>query len=767
MANVKGSILGNAVLRREDPTLLTGEDKYFDDIEVENLGHVYFVRSTIAHAEIISIDTSEAKEIDGVLGVWTADDLELEPFLSFPMFPPHFARPPLAKGKVRLVGDIIAVVVADSFSVAADAASNIWMDFNPLASVTDPEEALQDGAPVLFAENGSNQCFETSIGLEDGNPNEGADHVTKIRMVSQRLAGVPIESNGIVAIPESNETMTIWIPSQNPISVRPVLASELGLDESKLRVAAPAVGGGFGPKSGTYVEYIITAKLALLLQRPLKWTELRSENMLSLGQGRGMTMYGEMGLDFEGKIVGLDAKVIADAGAYPAIGGFLAFFTQTMIQGVYDIPKIRFHAVSAATNTTQVLAYRGAGRPEATQLLERLIDQAADELGIDPAAIRMKNFIPKEAFPLTTLGGANYDSGDYALALNKALEEAGYDSLLQEQERRRISNETKQLGIGISTYVEVTAPTGLHIEYGAVEINHDGTVTARVGTSAHGQGHITAFSMIISDLLGINMDNITILQSDTDKVPRGQGTMGSRSLQTAGSAVHVASETVLEKAKELASHLLEANADDIVTGEGGLHVVGVPSNSLSWGELVQASNDDDKRPDGMEPGLAHELDFDGTDSTYPFGAHIAVVEVDTETGAVELIRHIAVDDCGRILNPMLVTGQQHGGIAQGAAQALFEGIFYDEEGNPITGNLMDYAIPSAAELPSFETYNTETATPRNPLGAKGIGESGTIGSTPAIQNAVIDAVSHLGVMHIDMPLTSVNIWNAICKSQSS
>ena len=767
MANVKGSILGNAVLRREDPTLLTGEDKYFDDIEVENLGHVYFVRSTIAHAEIISIDTSEAKEIDGVVGVWTADDLELEPFLSFPMFPPHFARPPLAKGKVRLVGDIIAVVVADSFSVAADAASNIWMDFNPLASVTDPEEALQDGAPVLFAENGSNQCFETSIGLEDGNPNEGADHVTKIRMVSQRLAGVPIESNGIVAIPESNETMTIWIPSQNPISVRPVLASELGLDESKLRVAAPAVGGGFGPKSGTYVEYIITAKLALLLQRPLKWTELRSENMLSLGQGRGMTMYGEMGLDFEGKIVGLDAKVIADAGAYPAIGGFLAFFTQTMIQGVYDIPKIRFHAVSAATNTTQVLAYRGAGRPEATQLLERLIDQAADELGIDPAAIRMKNFIPKEAFPLTTLGGANYDSGDYALALNKALEEAGYDSLLQEQERRRISNEAKQLGIGISTYVEVTAPTGLHIEYGAVEINHDGTVTARVGTSAHGQGHITAFSMIISDLLGINMDNITILQSDTDKVPRGQGTMGSRSLQTAGSAVHVASETVLEKAKELASHLLEANADDIVTGEGGLHVVGVPSNSLSWGELVQASNDDDKRPDGMEPGLAHELDFDGTDSTYPFGAHIAVVEVDTETGAVELIRHIAVDDCGRILNPMLVTGQQHGGIAQGAAQALFEGIFYDEEGNPITGNLMDYAIPSAAELPSFETYNTETATPRNPLGAKGIGESGTIGSTPAIQNAVIDAVSHLGVMHIDMPLTSVNIWNAICKSQSS
>ena len=323
----------------------------------------------------------------------------------------------------------------------------------------------------------------------------------------------------------------------------------------------------------------------------------------------------------------------------------------------------------------------------------------------------------------------------------------------------------KQLGVGISAYVEVTAPAGLHSEYGAVEIHDDGTVTARVGTSAHGQGHITAFSMIISDLLGIDMEKITILQSDTDEIPRGQGTMGSRSLQTAGSAVHVASETVLDKAKELASHLLEANTDDIIIGEGGLHVVGVPSNSLSWGELVQASNDDGKRPAGMEPGLAHELDFDGTDSTFPFGAHVAVVEVDTETGAVELLRHIAVDDCGRILNPMLVTGQQHGGIAQGAAQALFEGVFYDEEGNPITGNLMDYAIPSAAELPSFETHNTETASPRNPLGAKGIGESGTIGSTPAIQNAVVDAVAHMGVKHIDMPLTSVNVWNAICESQ--
>ncbi|MCH1512733.1 MAG: xanthine dehydrogenase family protein molybdopterin-binding subunit [Acidimicrobiales bacterium] len=764
MTAVQGSILGNAVLRREDPTLLTGEDEYFDDMEIDGLGFVYFARSPVAHATINSIDTSDAKTIAGVVGVWTADDLELPPLLGFAMFPPLFARPLLAQGKVRLVGDIIAVVVADSLSAAADAASAIWMDFDPLPAVTDPEVALEDDAPVLFEENGSNLCFETGIGLEDGDPNEGADHIAKVRIVSQRLAGVPIESNGIIVVPDADDHLTVWIPSQNPMSVREALAAELGLEPGNLRVVAPMVGGGFGPKSGVYVEHILTAQLARKLGRPLKWTELRSENMLSLLHGRAMTMYGEMGFSNDGTIVGFNASVIADAGAYPAIGGFLTFFTQTMIQGVYKIPKVRFHARSAATNTTPTGAYRGAGRPEATQLLERLMDVAADELGLDPVEIRNKNFLDPEDFPLTTHGGANYDSGDYALALEKAHTEADYVNLLEEQKQRRASDTSKQLGIGVSAYVEVTAPAGLHIEYGAVEINDDGSVTAKVGTSAHGQGHITAFSMIISEMLGIEMDKIVILQSDSDQIPRGQGTMGSRSLQTAGSAIHVASETVLDKAKKLAAHLLEASTEDITVGGGGLHVAGVPANALSWAELVSAANDDSQRPEAMDSGLAHELDFDGTDSTFPFGAHIAVVEVDTETGGVELIRHVAVDDCGRILNPLLVTGQQHGGIAQGAAQALYEGVFYDSDGNPLTGNLMDYAIPSAAELPYFETFNTETPSPRNPLGAKGIGESGTIGSTPAIQNAVIDAVSHLGVKHIDMPLTAERVWSAIRSS---
>ena len=582
-----------------------------------------------------------------------------------------------------------------------------------------------------------------------------------VRVVSQRLAGVPMEPNGCVAIPNGDH-LTIWLPSQNPVAVRDAIVGQLGLDPANVRVAAPTVvGGGFGPKAGPYVEFLITTKLAQVLNRPVKWTEERSENMVSLVHGRAMVLTAKLGLSNDGTIVGLDATAVCDAGAYPGIGGFLTVFTQTMIQGVYQIPKIRFMARTAITNTTTTGAYRGAGRPEATQILERVMDVAADELGMDPAELRRKNFLQPGAFPLTTLGGANYDSGEYEKALDAVLEAADYQALLAEQAERRASGDTKQIGIGVSSYVEVTAPAGLHIEYGAVEINEDGTVTAKVGTSAHGQGHITAFSMIVSDMLGVPMDAVNLVQSDTDEIPRGAGTMGSRSLQTAGSAVHIASETVLAKAKTLAAHLLEAAEDDIVKGDNGLQVAGVPTSAVSWADLAAAANDDSKRPEGMEPGLAHELDFDGTDSTFPFGSHISVVEVDTETGRVEMKRHVAVDDCGKILNPMLVMGQQHGGIAQGAAQALYEVVRYDDDGNPITSNLMDYAIPSAAELSFFETSNTETPSPRNPLGAKGIGESGTIGSTPAIHNAVVDAVSHLGVRHIDMPLSAETVWTAI------
>jgi carbon-monoxide dehydrogenase large subunit len=414
------------------------------------------------------------------------------------------------------------------------------------------------------------------------------------------------------------------------------------------------------------------------------------------------------------------------------------------------------------TNNTTIGAYRGAGRPEATQLIERVIDVAADQLGMDPAEIRRANFIPPDKFPLTTLTGANYDSGEYEKALDAVLTASGYTELRAEQAKRRTDHDVKQLGIGVSTYVEVTAPVGLHIEFGAVEIDDDGAATVYAGTSAHGQGHHTAFAMLASEVLGIPMNKITLVNSDTDRVPHGAGTMGSRSLQTAGSAIHVASNEVLARARQVASHILEASADDIVAGDGGLHVAGVPATLVSWGDLAVASRDASKLPDSLEPApLRHELDFDGTDSTYPFGAHVSVVEVDTETGQVTMLRHIAVDDCGRILNPLLVAGQQHGGIAQGAAQALYEWMQYDNDGNPLTATLVDYSIPSAAELSNFEVSNTQTDSPRNPLGAKGIGESGTIGSTPAIHNAVIDALSHLGITHIDMPCTSERVWRAI------
>jgi carbon-monoxide dehydrogenase large subunit len=652
------------------------------------------------------------------------------------------------------------VVVADTLAHAMDAAQAVVVDGDPLPAGTDPQAALAGGAPILFEDHGSNGVFETAIGA-DQDPLEGAAHVVECRTVSQRLAGVPMEPNGCVAVPGDDGRLTVWMSSQNPVAVREGLAGQLGMEPSQLRVVAPAVGGGFGPKAGLYTEHIIVSALARALGRPVKWTETRSENMVSMVHGRGMVMNTKLGLDADGKFVGLDVDVVADAGAYPAIGAFLPFFTQLMSQGVYSIPKIRYHAVSATTNTTTTGAYRGAGRPEATQMLERVIDVAAHELDIDPAELRRRNFLAPSAFPMTSLGGANYDSAEHEQALDAALSASGYAELRAEQKARRERGDVKQLGIGVSSYVEVTAPAGLHVEYGKVEVGPDGKVIARVGTSAHGQGHVTAFSMIVSDMLGVPMEDITVLQSDTDEIPRGAGTMGSRSLQTAGSAVYVASENVLDKAKQLAAHLLEANAADIVVGAGGLHVAGVPSNALSWAELAQAANDDARRPEGMEPGLAHELDFDGTDSTFPFGTHVAVVEVDTETGGVELLRHVAVDDCGRILNPLLVRGQQHGGIAQGAAQALYEVVSYDDDGNPITSNLADYAMPSAAELPSFEASNTETPSPRNPLGAKGIGESGTIGSTPAIHNAVVDALSHLGVKHIDMPLTGQQVWSAL------
>ena len=750
----QGSILGNAVTRKEDPGLLTGSNHYVDDLDID-AARIVFVRSTMAHASLLEVDISEAGNMPGVLAVYTSDNLEMPAVNQSEFMDPSMNRPPLAVGRVRFVGDIIAAVVAESHSQAVDAAEQVIVDYDPLPANADIEAALADDAQILWEGAENNVCF--AIGNEYDGPDvtEGADTVVSERIVTQRLAGVPMEPNGCVAIPEG-DSMTFYASTQAAHGLRDGLAPNLGMEPENLRVVAPWVGGGFGPKAGLYIEFILCGKAAQELTRPVRWTEQRGENMLSMAQGRAMVMTADLGVNSDGSIVGLKARVVADAGAYPAIGAILPMLTMQLSQAVYDIPAIDFFAQSVLTNTTVIGAYRGAGRPEATQMVERILDKAANAIGMDPAELRRKNYIQPDAFPLTTLVGANYDSGEYERSLDAVLEASGYADLRAEQARRREANDPMMLGIGVSSYVEVTAPIGLHVEYGSCEINDDGSATIKVGTSSHGQGHDTAFSMIVNDVLGIPMDQVTHVDADTEEVARGSGTLGSRSLQAGGSAIYEASQVVLEKGKQLAASLLEASADDIVVGEGALQVAGVPAKSISWADLATAAVEQE-----IEGGLAHELDFDGTDATYPFGSHVAVVEIDRETGHVELLRHVAVDDCGTILNPMLVNGQQHGGIAQGIAQALWEHVQYDEDANPVTASLMDYLMPSAAELPSFEVSNTETASPRNPLGAKGIGESGTIGSTPAVHNAVCDAVAHLGIEHVDMPCTPQAVWRAL------
>ena len=544
--------------------------------------------------------------------------------------------------------------------------------------------------------------------------------------------------------------------------MRDALAPALGLEADQLRVIAPWVGGGFGPKAACYVEYIVAGKAAQALGRPVRWTESRTENMLSMVQGRAMVMNTEMGVRNDGSIVGLRANVVADAGAYPVIGAILPLLTGMLSQAVYDMPMIHFKAYTVITNTTPIGAYRGAGRPEATQMVERILDKGGP---LQSGWTRRRCAARTSSSPTPSLRrcrlGSSTTRANTSGRWMRCSEASGYADLRAQQRARREAGDSKLLGIGVSSYVEITAPVGLHVEYGSTEVHEDGTATIRVGTSSHGQGHATTFAQIVEGVLGISIDDVTHIDADTAEVPSGAGTLGSRSLQTAGSAVYLSSQAVLERGKQLAAHLLEASADDIVIAEGGLAVTGVPTSSVSWADIAKLANDDSARPSGIEAGLMAEENFDGTDATFPFGSHVSVVEIDSDTGEVELLRHIAVDDCGTIMNPLIVNGQQHGGIAQGIAQALFEHVEYDDDANPLNASMLDYLIPSAAELPSFEVSNTETASPRNPLGAKGIGESGTIGSTPAVHNAVCDAVAHLGIDHIDMPCSPQNVWRAL------
>jgi aerobic carbon-monoxide dehydrogenase large subunit len=742
---------GASPRRVEDPPLIRGAAPYTDDLKVPGALHAHFVRAGWAHARIEGIDTSEAVAAPGVVGVFTAADLDLAPMPAGAV-PDAMARPVLASDRVRFVGEAIAVVVADTRAHAVDAAELVFADLEPLDVLVDPRRALDDGAPQLF--DTGNLATDGTVGVPGAL--DDAEVVVRAEFVNQRVAAVPMEPGVALATPDGDGRITVHLPTQAQFLTRSELAEVLGLEETAIRVVAPAVGGGFGARIATYPEQAAIAALALKLQRPVRYVEPRSETMVAMQHGRAQHQSVELGARRDGTLTGLRVRVIADCGAYPADATEMPGLTGRMAAGVYRLPKVDFAWQCVVTNTTPIGAYRGAGRPEAAALLERAMDMLAVELDLDPAELRRRNFIAPEDFPHETVAGASYDSGDYALTLGRALELAGYEELRADQRQRRERGDVLQLGIGIAVYVELT---GFGSEMGECTIEPDGSVTVTTGTSPHGQGHETAWAQLVSGALGVAMDEVRVVHSDTAKVKRGAGTMGSRSLQVGGSAIHGATVEVLEQAKRVAAHALEADERDIQVVPGrGVGVAGSPEAVLSWEELAEAA---------APEILTSTHDFETPDSTYPFGAHVAVVEVDTETGLAHLRRHIAVDDAGRIASPQLAEGQIHGGIAQGVAQALFEEIAFDEDGNCVTGSLASYAIISAGDLPSFETERTQTPTPRNPLGAKGIGESGTIGSTPAVWNAVVDALAHLGVANIDMPATPQRVWEAIAAGRSS
>jgi carbon-monoxide dehydrogenase large subunit len=688
----------------------------------------------------------------GVVAVYTAEDIPLGPLpAGLPGIPEAMARTPLAKDTVRFVGEPVAMVLTEERYQGEDAAEAVLVDYDPLPALVDPIRALESEVH-LFPEHGSNVATDFREPLPDGFF-DGCDVVVRQRVINQRVAPCPLEVRSTAA-EWTDGKLTQWISTQAPHGAKGSLVGAFGVDESQVRVIAPDVGGGFGAKM-IYPEDVAVAWAARETRRPVRWTETRSESMLALGHGRAQVQDIAIGGTRDGKVLAYRLEVVQDAGAYPAIGAFLPFLTRMMAPGTYAIPKVSASAVAVATNTTPIGAYRGAGRPEATAAIERAMDLFAAEIGADPAEVRRKNLVGSDAFPFSTATGFVYDSGDYVRALDLALEASGYKELRAEQKRRREQGGPLQLGIGVSTYVEITNGAGDTGELAVVEVLPSGKARVYTGSSPHGQGHVTAWSMLASEQLGIPMEDIEVIANDTDLVASGVGTFGSRSLQAGGLAVHEASLQLVDEARKVAATMLEANPDDVVLDrvDGRFHVAGTPAVAKSWADVAKEA--------GGESGIRVEHRSAPPSPTFPFGAHVAVVEVDTETGQARLERHVAVDDAGTIINPLLAEGQRHGGIAQGAAQALMEEVRYDDYGNPVTGNLADYAMISAAELPSFELVPMETPTPVNKLGAKGIGESGTIGSTPAIQSAVVDAISHLGVRHVDMPVTPERIWTAL------
>jgi len=748
------SVLGNRVVRREDPRFLRGEGTYVENNVVPDALHLTFVRSVFAHAKV-SVDASAARDLPGV-HVFTGADVDLPPFgpPPFPGLNQEMSRLPVARDVVRFVGDVVAIVLADSRAASVDAAELVFVDYDPLPAVVAPADALKDEV-LLFPAAGTNVAARAGSPEHDENLFDGCDVVVKGRLVSQRMAPSPLEPRSAIVQRGEDGGLTAWLTTQTPHGDAGLISGMLGLDPAQVRVISPDVGGGFGAKMAS-IEELLVAWVATKVDRPVRWTESRSENMVALHHGRGLEIDFTLGGTSEGQILAYRVEFLQDTGAYPGLSAFLPNLTALMASGVYAIPRIEAEGASVVTNTTPLTAFRGAGRPEASQAIERAVDAFAAEAGLDPVEVRRRNLIASDVFPYTTASHATYDSGDYEAALDLVLGAVDVAELRVEQARRRAERSPTQLGIGVSTYVEITNGVD-EAEFGEVEITEEGGAILRSGSMSTGQGHETTFAQIVSASLGIPIDSIEFVKGDTALVPRGTGTYGSKSTQIGGTAARLAAEGVAERAKELAADFLEVSPDDVVFDAAGgrFQVVGAPQRSLAWSELAAQAKDA-----GTLAELRVAEEFQSV-PTFPFGAHLAVVEVDVETGKVELQRFVAVDDAGTIVNPLVLEGQIHGGVATGVSQALFEVFRYDADGTPLTTTFAAYAFPSAADLPAWETVESETPTPVNPLGAKGVGESGTIGATPAVHNAVLDALAPYGVTHVDLPANGENVWRAL------
>jgi carbon-monoxide dehydrogenase large subunit len=777
-------LFGAAIKRREDPRFITGHGQYVDDVKLPGMTYAAFVRSPHAHATLKRIDVARARSMPGVVAVYTGQDVKVGALPCGWMLPDIKvpSRPVLASGKVRYVGEPVAVVIGETPYAAKDAAEAVQVEYGPLPGVSNPRKAHDKGAPQLFDEIPQNQCFYWTIGDRAAADAafKSAAKVVSLSFINQRLIPNAIEPRACVAsFAPATGDLTLWVTSQNPHVHRLLMAAfVLGIPETKMRVISPDVGGGFGSKIFVYNEEVAVSWAAKALGRPIKWTAERRESFLNDAHGRDHGTDAEIALDGGGKITGLRVKTHANLGAYlstfaPLIPSYLY---GPLLSGVYKIPAIFCEVWGMLTNTAPVDAYRGAGRPEATYLLERIMDRAARELGTDPAELRRRNLIPPftGGTPYQTPVAFAYDSGNYEPALKRALELAGYERVRKEQEEGRTKG--RYIGVGVTTYIEACGPAPSAVagslgagaglwESGQVRVHPTGSVTVYTGSHSHGQGHETTFAQVVADQLGIPMEQVEIVHGDTGQIPFGMGTYGSRSACVGGSAIVKSLDKIKEKGRKIAAHLLEASEGDLVYENGKWSVKGSPDKAKAFGEVALAAYLAHNIPQGMEPGLEATSFYDPTNFTFPFGAHVAVVEVDPETGHVKLLKYVAVDDVGRVINPMIVDGMVHGGIAQGVGQALWEHGVYSDDGQLLSATMMDYALPKADQLPMYETDRTVTPSPINPLGVKGAGETGTIAATPTVANAVLDALAPFGIKHIDMPLTPEKIWKAVAAAR--